>query len=185
MKRDLFWKLLEREHPKAEAFCRKLTGNKEDGDDLYQDVLLAAWKKFHKLREIDSFRPWIYRIIVNRFKSLYRFNRRRRSRFDAASYSEIRSYDPSNALDARLLLRRLLSVLPPDDRSLVTLYELEGWRIEELGKMFGKPSGTIKSRLSRARKKMKGEILEGLSQEERLHLIDGSKICVAAKQNAD
>ncbi len=42
MNRDLFWRHLEGEHPKMEAFCRRLAGNRDDGDDLYQDALLPA-----------------------------------------------------------------------------------------------------------------------------------------------
>jgi DNA-directed RNA polymerase specialized sigma24 family protein len=58
MNRDLFWTFLEAEHAKAEAFCRKLAGNREDGDDLYQDALLAAMRKFRTLRDPKAFRPW-------------------------------------------------------------------------------------------------------------------------------
>ena len=158
MSRDLFWKLLEAEHPKAEAFCRKLTGNRDDGDDLYQDCLLHAWRKFGSLRDHQAFRPWLYRIIVNMYKS-----RCRRLRFignDSATgeRASIRSYDPSAKLTASLWLVRAMASLSADEKALISLFELDGWSVAELAQMYGKSEGTIKSRLARTRKKMRAEL---------------------------
>ena len=74
MERDgaLFWKLLKPEHPRAEAFSRRLMGNREDGDDLYQDALLVALRRFETLRAEKSFRPWLYQILISTFKNRLR-----------------------------------------------------------------------------------------------------------------
>ena len=72
VKSDEFWRLVEPEHLKARAFCRKLAGNREDGDDLYQESLVRALSGFNGLRKSSSFRPWLYRIIINTFKSIKR-----------------------------------------------------------------------------------------------------------------
>jgi DNA-directed RNA polymerase specialized sigma24 family protein len=55
-----------------------------------------------------------------------------------------------------------MAVLSPEDKALVTLYELEGWSIDEVAKMEKKPEGTIKSRLFRARRRMRDAIAENL-----------------------
>jgi RNA polymerase sigma-70 factor (ECF subfamily) len=156
---DRFWKMLKPIHPKAEAFCRKLAGDREEGDDLYQDALLSALQKFASLRDPEAFRPWLYRIIVNRFK-----NRQRRPWWrmlapltpeTADAVVDDRSIDP----DRRRLLARALEALPPEDRALIVLFEIEGWSIVELARLKGKPEGTIKARLSRARAKMRHTLL--------------------------
>ena len=67
-----FWKLVEPEHLKIRAFCRKLMRDRDDGDDLYQESLVCALASFKNLKEEKSFRPWLYRIVINRFKNLRR-----------------------------------------------------------------------------------------------------------------
>jgi RNA polymerase sigma-70 factor (ECF subfamily) len=61
--------------------------------------------------------------------------------------------------------------LNPADRALVTLYELEGWNITELSEVLGKPAGTIKSRLSRARGRMREAISKYLTNDVQLEKV--------------
>ncbi|MFH1892370.1 MAG: RNA polymerase sigma factor [Candidatus Zixiibacteriota bacterium] len=151
---EQFWKMLEPFHPEAEGFCRKLAGSREDGDDLYQDSLLIALRKHATLRDPESFRPWIYRIIVNRHK-----NRCRQPWWRlAVPLDRVESSvgdDPSKAHAWKRLLDRALGALSPEDKALIILFEVEGWSIAELAELHDKPEGTIKARLSRARKKMR------------------------------
>ncbi len=158
MNRDLFWRYLESEHPKMEAFCRRLAGNRDDGDDLYQDALLAAMRKLDTLAKPESFKPWLYRIIINMYKT-----RKRREWWR----SQLRMNRPqdhglvadnSGRITARIWLERAFKAVSAEERALVTLFEIEGWSVAELARMHNKPEGTIKSRLSRARKKMREEL---------------------------
>jgi RNA polymerase sigma-70 factor (ECF subfamily) len=164
---DLFWKLLEAEHPRAESFCRRIAGDTSDGDDLYHDALLLAWRKFETLRNVESFRAWLYRIIVNKFRSHFRRARRHRIQDDILQDPVVgNDSDLESALTARRWLERAFRVLSPRDRALVTLFELKGWNISDLAEMTGKPEGTIKSRLSRSRRKMREEILRYIEKSE-------------------
>jgi len=159
MSRNLFWTLLEAEHPKAEAFCRKLAKNRDDGNDLYQDALLTAWRKFKTLRNVESFRPWLYKIIVNTYNSQCRkpwWNSFVNLSREVLENRQVR--DTSGQITARIWLEKAFKVLSAEERALVILFELEGWNITELAGLYGKPEGTIKSRLSRARRKMREEI---------------------------
>jgi RNA polymerase sigma-70 factor (ECF subfamily) len=181
MNRDLFWRYLEAEHPKMEAFCRKLAGNRDDGDDLYQDALLTAMKRLGTLSKPESFRPWLYRIIVNVYKS----NRRRewlRSRLRLAKSPPDNPITPdeSGRISARIWLERAFKAISAEEKALITLFELDGWSVAELADMYGKPEGTIKSRLSRARKKMREEMKKYLTESnltkvEAEYALPGSK----------
>lgn len=163
MDKDLFWRYLEPEHPRMEAFCRKLAGSRENGDDLYQDSLLAAMNKFETLSRPESFRAWLYRIIVNMYKSRLRL-KRSRSRLDlSASPDSETGINCESRLNAGIWLERAFGAVSPEERALVTLYELEGWSVLELSEMYGRSVGTIKSRLSRAREKMRRELKKHLS----------------------
>jgi RNA polymerase sigma-70 factor (ECF subfamily) len=164
--KELFWTFLEAEHPRAEAFCRRLAGNRADGDDLYQDSLLAALRKFDRLRDHKSFRPWLYRIMINTFVSARRSPwRRKRTELTTEILETLSSGDPGAQYAARRWLEIAMRALNPADRALVTLYELDGWSIPELSELLGKPTGTIKSRLSRARARMRGTISKYLTND--------------------
>jgi RNA polymerase sigma-70 factor (ECF subfamily) len=161
---DRFWNLLEPEHPKAESFCRKLCGSKEDGDDLYQDALVTALQKFDQLRDPASFRPWLYRILVNTYRNQTRSPwRNRRVKLEDESVAELQHHDPSDQLTARRWLERALKVLSPKDRALIVLFEIEGWSISELAQLSHRSDSAIKARLSRTRRKMREALARYLS----------------------
>ncbi len=150
---------MEPEHPKAERFCRKLTGDIDEGNDLYQDAILQALMKIKTLKDQGSFRSWLYRIIINRYKNRFRsvWWRRHTDLTD-----EIRktasSDDPTNRFTARRWLEIGFTALKPEERVMITLYEMESWSVGELAELFEKPEGTVKAKLSRGRKKMRKAI---------------------------
>ncbi|HOD66966.1 MAG TPA: RNA polymerase sigma factor [candidate division Zixibacteria bacterium] len=158
MEHERFWQLLEPEHAKAQRFCRRLTGSIDDGDDLYQDGLLAALRRFDSLRDPGAFRAWLYRILVNRYRNRHRWRRRQRTEALDDEVMTGPAHDPAGELAARRWLDRALAALRPEERALVVLFELEGWTITELAANLGRPEGTIKARLARARRKMRRRI---------------------------
>ena len=158
MNNKLFWELLEPEHPKAEAFCRKLAGDRDEGDDLYQEALVLAMSKLDALRDHTAFRPWLYRIIVNAFRSRSRrpwWRGRVRLR---SEHTDVLQSDPSNQFAARRWLERAFTALKPEEKALIVLFEIEGWSVAEIAELHGVPIGTIKARLSRTRLKMREHI---------------------------
>ncbi|MFQ5608035.1 MAG: RNA polymerase sigma factor [Candidatus Zixiibacteriota bacterium] len=156
----LFWKLLEPEHPRAEAFSRRLMGNREDGDDLYQDALLVALRRFQTLRADGSFRPWLYQILISTFKNRLRrpWWKRHSSLTDEMAESAA-GENPLGVYHARRWLWRAFRALKADERALITLSDLEGWSVSDLAGFYGRPQGTIKARLSRTRAKMRRELI--------------------------
>jgi RNA polymerase sigma-70 factor (ECF subfamily) len=157
---EKFWKLLEPIHGKVECFCRRLAGNRDDGDDLYQESILTALAKLKTLRDYAAFKSWFFRIVINRHKNSRRSSWWRKiSGSDGQEDSEQPVYDPSHKYTARRHLGIALSALGSKERALIVLHELEGWPIGELAGLFGLPEGTIKARLSRARQKMRNALI--------------------------
>lgn len=188
--RNLFWKLAETEHLKVRSYCRKLMGNREDGDDLYHDVLVHALTKFSSLRDINSFRAWLYRIVINNFKNNIRRPWWRRFRPLTNEIEEnVSSGNPEKGYSAKRHLERAFKVLSPNDRALITLVELEGWPISEVAELAGKSVGSLKVRLFRARKKMRKALAEYSSEIKKTKavktIIREDNICVAAKSDAE
>lgn len=175
MNNDRFWTLLEPIHGQAEGFCRRLTGNRDDGDDLYQDALLVAIRKIGQLRDETAFRPWLFKLIINRFRNRTREAWwRHRAGLTAGLLEAVLVDDPRDKTEARRLLDAAMSVLGAEDKAMLVLCEFEQWTIAELAEFYGKPEGTIKARLSRARSKMR-RFLEGqlVKQERHNKLSEG------------
>ena len=153
--KELFWEMLCPEHRRAEAFCRKLCGSKDDGDDLYQEALLAAFQGFETLRDKQAFRNWLYSIIIRRYRNRFRQPWWKRRTTLTPEIAETQRFDPTERFDSSRWLERALKALNTEDKALIVLHEIEGWRIAELSEVFNKPEGTIKAKLSRSRKKMR------------------------------
>jgi RNA polymerase sigma-70 factor (ECF subfamily) len=189
-KKELFWELMEPEYFKAMMFCRKLAGNRERGDDLFQDALVIAFSRFPSLRDRSAFRPWIYRILVNTFRSSMRRPWYKRL-VPLTSEVELRltGDDPVEVYTARRWLGRAFRALSAKEQALVTLHELEGWPISELADLYGKTEGAVKAGLFRARRKMKNALI-GFSRKSESHDASNTKTdedgkCVVAKPGAD
>lgn len=156
---ELFWKLLEPEYTKAMLYCRKLMANRDKGDDLFQDALVTGIRKFHDLRNLDAFRPWLYQIIISRFKSVIRLSKKRSwLSFSSQSEEILPSENPTNTHIAKIWLEKLFKILSPDEQSLIILYEMEQWTISELAKLHNKSEGAIKLKLFRIRNKLRREL---------------------------
>ncbi len=163
MDNELFWKLLEPIHPKAESFCRTLTGNRDNGDDLYQEALLKAMSRFATLKDTNAFQPWLFRIIINSFKNRLRTPWWTRITLKPNIDESSAKIDPRTHYDSRRWLNRAMAVLSPEDKAMIILYEINGWPIGELVSIFKMPEGTIKARLWRARRKMREKLESYLS----------------------
>jgi RNA polymerase sigma-70 factor (ECF subfamily) len=188
--RDLFWQHLEPEHRRARAYCRKLTGSREDGDDLYQDALVCALTGFARLRETGSFRPWLYRIIINTYKNRVKQPWWRRVRSISKEIVESTPGDnPNGAYAARRRLAVAFRALSPEERAMVTLFELEGWTAEEVGRATGKAPGTVRVRLKRARDKMRQALIRYFDETgsgcDVSLLTSEDKVCVVHKPAKD
>jgi len=186
MRFDAFWELLEPIHPRVEAFCRKLEGDRDNGDDLYQETLLIALRKFNSLRDRKAFRPWLYRIVINRYK-----NRNRKGWLIGHEFGKPHetisdaTHDPRTIYESRIWLDKAFSALSAEEKTLVVLYEIDGWSVEELTLVYKKRAGTIKSRLSRARRKMRRAIEKYLSDHKSLLSVSESIYALQRSNPAD
>ena len=145
--------LLEPELPRLQAFCQKLVGDPEQGDDLVQDALYDAWKGFGQLRQTVAFKSWLYQITVYRYRTnLRQFKKRANSTLPLTD--DVVDEKQSGLRLARDRLNLAMACLSARDRALVTLHELEGWSYPDLARMFECREGTLRTRLTRCRRKM-------------------------------
>ena len=125
----------------------------EDCADAVQEALVRAWQKKHTLRSMDRFKPWLMRILVNQCNDMLR-RQKKRSFFplDETAASIAAPEEPLDLMEA-------IGRLKPERRLVIVLHYMEGCTVEEISAMTGTPSGTVKARLSAARKQL-GRMLQ-------------------------
>lgn len=150
----------------------RLTGNRADAEDLAQDALLRALRALKGFRGESRASTWAYRITVNTWKNRVRSEKRRafwktvtlgfygKDEDGEDEFRDVKADEP--ALDYGLEkteksagVQQALLELEEDDRAIVVLREIEERSYEEIGELLDLPQGTVKSRLFRARAKLK------------------------------
>lgn len=165
--------------PHLRAFARSLAGDATAADDLVQDTLLSAWRARESYTANTSFRAWTFTILRNNFYSEKR--RSWRSTELAPEMAEkalVASDDPAKGMEL-VALRNALDHLPPDQREAIILIGAGGMAYEEAASIVGCAVGTIKSRVSRARKAL-AEILDSGEAVESLRAGPGASSGAAA-----
>lgn len=119
-------------------------------DDLRQDALTNIWRGLQSYRGESSITTWLYRIVLNTCVSTIRKEGRHAQNMSIDSIIDIPDADNHADIDH---LHRLISLLPPLDRSLILLW-LDERPYEEIAEIMGMPRNTIASRLHRAKQKL-------------------------------
>jgi RNA polymerase sigma-70 factor (ECF subfamily) len=138
--------------PQLRAFARTLTGNPTAADDLAQDAMLKAWDARDSFELGTNMKAWTFMILRNQFYSDKRRSwRQTQLDQDAAERTLVAVDDPASpvALDE---LRLGLAMLPPEQREALVLVGAGGFAYEEAAVICKCAVGTVKSRVSRARR---------------------------------
>ncbi len=164
-----FERLLKPHFDRLYRLAFRLCGNRADAEDLFQDVLIKAFDKMDTVAGLDDPGTWLGRVMYNRFVDTAR--QRARRRLSTIPEGELAGDGlenlggPASAEADAARLERLkaldgaLAMLSEDHRIVVLLHDTEGYKIDEIEQLTGIRAGTVKSRLHRARARLK-EILE-------------------------
>jgi RNA polymerase sigma-70 factor (ECF subfamily) len=150
----------------------RLTGSKAEAEDLFQELLIKAYGKIDDLADIEQPGPWLCRIMYNLFiDERRRFARTRMHTvdegqlaadgIDGLASTEDSGTDPVTNNQRREQIQSLdkaLAQLSEEHRIVVLLHDTEGYKLKEIETLTGIPVGTVKSRLHRARARLR-EIL--------------------------
>jgi RNA polymerase sigma-70 factor (ECF subfamily) len=138
--------------PHLRAFSRSLCGNATLADDVAQDALLKAWNARERFIPGSNLKAWTFTILRNQFYSIKRRSWRATSlEPEVAEQTIVASSDAEQSMHLNDL-RRGLDMLQDDQREAIILIGATGLSYEEAAEICGCAVGTIKSRVSRARK---------------------------------
>jgi RNA polymerase sigma-70 factor (ECF subfamily) len=163
-----FEELVKRFERKVFGLAYQIVRSANEVEDIAQEVFTKLFFSLPQFRLDASFEAWLYRITVNQCCDYLRKRKRTRhvneselSEEEAAYFEKVGSFSQSREMDIGLRLEirqtadNLLSALPPQERSLLVLKEVEELSIEELMAVFKASRSAIKVRLFRARRRLK------------------------------
>ncbi len=143
--------------------ARRFTGTHEDADDVLQDAFLKIHHNLAALERPEAFFPWARRILVN--TALDHIRRVRQTRAvetepdeNLAERAESDVEPPDRRVEEREFFRKLeraLKVLPPRQREVVLLHDVEGFTTEEISGKLEIPRATVRSNLFYGREKLR------------------------------
>jgi RNA polymerase sigma-70 factor (ECF subfamily) len=143
--------------PRLRRYARALVGDRATADDLVQDTLERAWAKLHLYRRGTDLRAWLFTVMHN-----VHVNRVRATRLTDPLEDEMPELAQRAPQGDALLVRdldRAIARLPAEQRAVLLLVTLEEMRYDEVARTLGIPIGTVMSRLSRAREKLRALML--------------------------
>ena len=143
--------------PRLRRYARALVGDRASADDLVQDTLERAWAKLHLYRRGTDLRAWLFTVMHN-----VHVNKVRATRVTDTLEDELPELAQRASQGDTLLLRdldRAIARLPSEQRAVLLLVTLEEMSYEEVAHALDIPTGTVMSRLSRAREKLRTMML--------------------------
>ncbi len=157
------------ELPRLRRYARAMLGDRAAADDLVQDTLERAWSRVAQWRPGSDLRAWLFGIMHN-----LRVDQLRRGSLATHSLDEAAGEVPTRATQADRLevmdIEAALRQLPDEQREVLLLVALEEMSYAEVAAALGIPAGTVMSRLSRGRERLR-QIMEGRQSGANLRVV--------------
>jgi RNA polymerase sigma-70 factor (ECF subfamily) len=138
-----------------------LLGDAAEAQDAVQEALVKAWRNWSSLRDVEAFRPWFKRILIN---VCYDRMRARRKIVDLEAAADLESKDTFAAMLAGDEVARAVGRLGRDQRTVVVLRFWSDMTLDQIGETLGLPLGTVKSRLHYALRALKAELGDSFNE---------------------
>lgn len=167
-----FEKLIEVYQKKIFNLAYRMVGNHDDAADLAQEALIRIFKSIANFKEQSSFSTWVYRITTNVCLDEIRKKKNRRVLSldeeihveDGEMQRQIMSDDPLpdevvEREELRSIVNGAIGSLPEEQRLVISLRDIQGLSYDEIAEVLDCPTGTVKSRINRARQALKNVLM--------------------------
>ena len=151
---DAFSGLMERHEDRIFGLCLRMLHNRSDALEASQEIFITAFRRAASFRGDSAFGTWLYRIGINHCKDMLRKRKEVLLESDQLEIERVGTRGLDEAAALRLDLSRALAELPDDYREAVVMHDLGGVPYEDIAALTGVPVGTVKSRISRGRRRL-------------------------------
>ncbi|TCK26227.1 RNA polymerase sigma-70 factor (ECF subfamily) [Pseudonocardia endophytica] len=148
---DAYEELVRRHRDRIYRIALRMIGNPHDADDIAQDVVLSLWTTLTGFSGNSRFTTWLYRVVVNRCINLIE----RRPEHEPLQNPDVPiagADAEAEAKQAALAALAAIGALPPDQRAVVVLVDIEQMRYQEVASILNVTPATVRGRLHRARR---------------------------------
>lgn len=167
-----FEKLIVEHEQRIYAICLRMLGNEQEAYDAAQEVCLKVWRQLPQFESHSKLSTWLYRITTNQCLDHLRKQKRkqevsfykyigeeeREATYEETTENPIGTYIEEVALQD--VIAQALSQLKSEYRILIVLRDMQGYSYEQISNHLDLPVGTVKSRISRARQKLKKILMQ-------------------------
>ena len=172
-----FATLVRRHEKRVFRLLMRMTGSREEAEDVAQDTFLSLHRSGHRFRSEARFSTYVYRVAVNAALNRRRTQKRSRERVQKLAARQKAGDDlpssPRNPEDAvagaeiGAIVHEALARLPETLRVPVVLYDLEELSYGDISRVLGIAEGTVKSRIHRARQALRNELRDRMTRHEK------------------
>jgi RNA polymerase sigma-70 factor (ECF subfamily) len=156
---DAFRMLYEEHGGRVFALCLRLSGDRAEAEELTQDVFVRVWERLETFRGDSAFSTWLHRLAINEVLGEKRSASRRARRVLSTDQPELLERPRADSGQAgHWDLDAAIAGLPEGARTVFVLYDVEGYRHEEIASMTGIAEGTSKAQLHRARRLLREKL---------------------------
>ncbi len=152
--KDAFVALIDENRLNIYRVAKGILREEKDIEDAIQNTVIKAFEKINTLKNNDYFKTWIIRILINECNNILRKNKR------LVSLEEVSIKEKYSDKYENMDLTNAIASLNEDLRSITVLYYFDDMSTVEIAKMLEIPEGTVRSRLSRAREKLRESMKE-------------------------
>lgn len=150
--------------------------SEEDIGDAIQETILSAYKSICVLKNTSYFKTWLIKILINKCNDI--ISKNKKIIYVEDYYESIENEDLLEAkvsIEENIVFNETLNSLDESYKTVIVLYYVSGFNTREISEILKEKEGTIKSRLSRGRQKLKEIYLKSYNEENRNFKVGGSK----------
>lgn len=159
---EAFAKLVQKYQSRVLTLAARILDNRSEAEDIAQDIFVKVFQSLHDFRGASRFSTWLYRITVNHCLNHLRRRTRQQQSLVVTEpeewMQESPTTNPHKTLEQKerwALVQAKLQLLSPEHRTIILLRDFEGLSYDEIADVLQLESGTVKSRLHRARMELK------------------------------
>lgn len=146
----------------------RLTGKPDDAEDLVQQVMVKLYPRTGEMQAVEQLGPWLKKVVYREFVDAWRKKIRRPEHYLSHTpddFGEVQAEADNPAVLAERAsdqqrVRAALDQLKEKDRTLIVMHLVDGYTLPELQEFFNEPLETIRTRLRRARGRLKKKLME-------------------------